>query len=435
MDDDGGNYYGRPPSAHRGSTRRGRYDDGDDDRDEDYDRRHTSSRKKSRGGDDGDDGGGGGRMPRKRVWPPHFESSGAAFIFDARSGMFYEPSSDFFYDPKTKLYYSNARRQYYRYDADKRPYVFQPIGVPAVAPETTGMGGQGSETPNLATTTTATEECRADSSPPAHAVATETKQVAAETKSKIAISLKTPLPPKDPAAKSLIDIAIMEKAKLNQKNAQWQNFTPSPGDNAAGTLPQAHKKHAHDMTKWSERVKEMQNEDDGNKTPATVKATASGQPICVICRRKFADVHKLLKHERLSELHKENLAKKAASNAAIPGDGASQKQETEASYRDRSRERRMMHGYSIGLEPSHSEALLAHSLGSSSVAEVIRPEETLNNTNVGNKLLQKMGWKSGESLGRNGAQVNTDGSATDVASTLKNDWEKIESMALRGGRR
>ncbi len=40
-------------------------------------------------------------------------------------------------------------------------------------------------------------------------------------------------------------------------------------------------------------------------------------------------------------------------------------------------------------------------------------------------------------LGRAGAQANsTDGSATkiDVASTLKSDWERIESMAQRGGR-
>jgi hypothetical protein len=142
---------------------------------------------KSRGGEHGN----GGLMPRKCVWPSHFKSSNASFIFDARSGMFYEPSSSFFYDPKPKLYYSNSRRQYYCYDADKRPYVFQPISIPAIAPDTMGLGGKGSEMPNLATTTM-----------------------------KITISLKTPLPPKDPTEKSRINTTIIEKAKLNQKNAQ-----------------------------------------------------------------------------------------------------------------------------------------------------------------------------------------------------------------------
>jgi hypothetical protein len=63
--------------------------------------------------------------------------------------------------------------------------------------------------------------------------------------------------------------------------------------------------------------------------------------------------------------------------------------------------------------------------------EIIRPEDTLNDTNnVGNKLLQKMGWSSGELLGR--TTVNTNGD--DVASNLKSDWERIESIAKRGGR-
>ena len=114
----------------------------------------------------------------------------------------------------------------------------------------------------------------------------------------------------------------MEKARLNQKNVHRQvSTTSSPGENAAGTLPQAHKKHAKDMTKWSERGKEMRDDDvDATKTqqqPATAtKATASGQPICVLCRRKFANVDKLRQHEKLSTLHKENLAKKAA--ASVP---------------------------------------------------------------------------------------------------------------------
>ena len=420
-DDDG--HYGPPAAHHHRGSRRGRQDDDHDD----YD-----SRKKSRGVDGG--GGGGGGVPRKKEWPPHFESSGASFIFDARSGMFYEPSSDFFYDPKTKLYYGNVRRQYFRYDADKKPHVFQPIGDAGAAP--------GIAAPDAAT---AAEESPADVPPPGYTVAAEAKQGAAEAKPKIAISLKTPLPPRDPGAKSLTDIAVMEKARLNQKNVHMQvSTTSSPGENAAGTLPQAHKKHAKDMTKWSERGKEMRDDDvDATKTqqqPATAtKATASGQPICVLCRRKFADLDKLQKHERLSALHRDNLAKKAAADAAVV-DAARQKQESEASYRDRSKERRMMYGPHVAPDSSHAEALLAHSLGGSaaSVAEVIRPEETLNDTNVGNRLLQKMGWNSGESLGRAGAQSNsTDGSATkiDVASSLKSDWERIESMAQRGGRR
>lgn len=195
------------------------------------------------------------------------------------------------------------------------------------------------------------------------------------------------------------------------------------------------------MNKWSERVKEMQEKATGEACPPVskkVKTTAAGQPICILCRRKFASLEKLQQHEKLSALHKENLAKKAAAADTA----AKEAQQESEKYRDRSKERRLMHGTHAAPESSHAEALLAHSLGGSSSAEtkpaeVIRPEETLNGANVGNKLLQKLGWKSGGGLGRSANQENAmgNGSTKDVASNLKSDWERIESLAQRGGRR
>jgi hypothetical protein len=163
----------------------------------------------------------------------------------------------------------------------------------------------------------------------------------------------------------------------------------------------------------------------------------------LLCRRKFPTVEKLEQHEKLSALHKENLAKKAAADAA-------NKKEETASYRDRSKQRRMMYG--DDLTSSHSsgpssraEAILAQVDGrpgaSSSgtlekTTEIVRPEDTLGNTNVGNKLLQKLGWKSGDALGRKQEDgENNEGGKDDVASSLKSDWERIESLAQGGGGR
>mmetsp|Transcript_3082 Transcript_3082/g.6767 ORF Transcript_3082/g.6767 Transcript_3082/m.6767 type:complete len:511 (+) Transcript_3082:584-2116(+) len=424
--DDG--HYG-PPSS--GGSRRGR----DDDDDDDYDRR---PRKKTR--DDTSMG---------REWPPHFESAGASFLFDARSGMFYEPSSDFFYDPKTKLYYSNKKQQYFRYDEDKKPHAFRPIG------EATGASGQpqgqvgwqGVEGVIMPKVVTEAEEISAGTSPELNA--TETKPEKLEPKPKIAISLKTTLPQNnDGSVKSLNKVAVTEKNKLKEKNIQRKESALSTAveNNATpATLPQAHKKHANDMNKWSEREKEMRDEGKSEPQPPAskkVKTTVSGQPICVLCRRKFANLEKLQHHENLSALHKENLAKKAAADAAAATAKDSPPKEPEMSYRDRSKERRNMYGSHAAPEFSHAEALLAHSLGSSSSdkkhTEVIRPEETLNDTNVGNQLLQKLGWKSGEVLGRvtNQYAAGNGGLVTkkdDVASNLKSDWERIESLAQRGG--
>jgi len=421
-DGDVDGHYG-PPS--RGGDRRGREsDDYDDD-----DRPHKKSREDT-------------PAPKKPQWPPPFESAGASFLFDARSGMFYEPSSDFFYDPKTKLYYSNKEQRYFRYDADKKPDAFQPIGDENGASGQGLMGGQGGEG-----STSPVGETAAEVSPGPNVI--ETKPEKVELKPKIAISLKTTVSPKDGGRKSLNELTAMEKTKRKEKTIRRKESLSAVENNAANpALTQPHKKHAKDMDKWSDRIKEMRGGDPTNDAaPASekVKTTASGQPICALCRRKFATLEKLQQHEKLSPLHKENLAKKAATDAvaaAAANDAAKQRQESETSYRDRSKERRLMHhGSHVNPDSSHAEALLAHTLNSSSAetkpTEVIRPEETLNDANVGNQMLQKLGWKSGETLGRNnGAQQDgTGGNKDDVASNLKSDWERIELLARRGGRR
>ena len=300
-----------------------------------------------------------------------------------------------------------------------KPHVFQPVG---------GGASQAAAVQGTDTSSGANDK------------ASDRKEQ--KPKKKIAISLKT-APPKGGGVKSLNEVAAREKTRLIKENSikRKESAISAAVENntAAPTVPQAHKKHAKDMNIWSDRVKEMKEEDkctDVQQPPSKkVKTTMSGQPICVLCRRKFATLEKLVQHEKLSALHKENLAKKVASDAAKK----KAQQESDTSYRDRSKERRQMFGSDAPeSSSSHAEALLAHSLGSGAApertkpAEIIRPEETLNNdTNVGNKLLQKMGWKSGEALGRNGNDTAKGNDS--AASNLKKDWEKIESLAQNGG--
>mmetsp|Transcript_33776 Transcript_33776/g.71008 ORF Transcript_33776/g.71008 Transcript_33776/m.71008 type:complete len:365 (+) Transcript_33776:1052-2146(+) len=364
--------------------------------------------------------------------------------------MFYEPSSDFFYDPKAKLYYSNKKQSYFRYNDAMKLFLKvgagggngantdggQQQGVAGAAGQVVGEGG-------VAANEAGTMVEGSTESPPAPNHATDANPEKAEPKQKIAISLKTPVPPKEGNGTqiSLNEAAAAEKTKLiRESTARRKESLESHQNNhdPAAALSQSHKKHAKNLDKWSERTKEMREEDVMNDdgTCKKVKTTAGGQPICVVCRRKFANLEKLRRHEKLSALHKENLAKRAAAK------------EESASYRDRSKERRLMHRGGSDVQPnsSHAEALLAHALhGSSSAANAensaaagttVRPEETLNApSNVGNKLLQKLGWKSGEALGRDSAAAEDGAANGNVARNLKSDWERIESLAQRGGRR
>lgn len=286
---------------------------------------------------------------------------------------------------------------------------------------------------------TAAEEAAAEASPAPGATETKPEKVD-PPKPKIAISLKTAVPPKEAGAPSLNDVASRERSKLEERNLRRQESSlmavAESNDNAVNLPPR--KTHAKDMNKWSERKEEMRNAAAPAGAADRVRTTAAGLPICVLCRRKFATLEKLRQHERLSALHKENLAKRAAAAAArVAAEAAAE------DYRDRSKERRHMYQGSAHVRPgaSHAEALLARGLDGAAAATAtpaatIRPEETLNAANVGNRLLHKLGWKSGDALGRGG---NPDAATTagneDVASNLKSDWERIESLAQRGGGR
>ncbi|KAL3794196.1 hypothetical protein HJC23_012903 [Cyclotella cryptica] len=271
--------------------------------------------------------------------------------------------------------------------------------------------------------------------------------IGGESKSKIAISLKTAvLPSTSSVPVPSVSSAATERSKLIEK-LRKASGAPTAGTAPAEVVPQVHKKHAKDMGVWSERVKEMKGEGDttpaSQKTssapdsnPTEIKTTPAGQPICVLCRRKFANLDKLQQHEKLSALHKENLAKKAASDAQAAKEN--ELATPEPTYRDRSKERRMLYSAS-SVDASRVDTLLASvdplRSGAEKKTEVIHPEQTLGNANVGNQLLQKLGWKSGDALGRKQEDGNGSESkpGSDVASSLKNDWERIESLVQSGG--
>jgi RNA-binding protein 5/10 len=299
-------------------------------------------------------------------WPPPFDTDGAAYVFDAVSGMFYEAMADFFYDPKTKLYYGNKQKVYYTFQPGEDP-PFSAL-APSEGIEVTALSESNGPKP--------------------------------EAKKKIAISLKTTVLPGES------DSTTRELTK-NPKDAKKAKSAPPTN--------RPPKQHAVNMEKWSERGKEIREGSDApTKDPPT---TTKGQPICLLCRRKFASVEKLKQHEELSALHKENLQKEKEADAE-------KEQEAMASmeYRDRALERRIMHGPDTASLPALPRDLDAPAARE---ADVVRPEDNLGASNVGNQMLQKMGWKSGASLGRNAGS----GVSSAEEGQLVKDWEKIESLA------
>ncbi|XP_017061079.1 RNA-binding protein 5-A [Drosophila ficusphila] len=119
---------------------------------------------------------------------------------------------------------------------------------------------------------------------------------------------------------------------------------------------------------------------------------------CLLCKRAFQSLDILQKHLKMSTLHKENLAKLNQST----GGGAAV--DEGLSYRDRAKERRLKYGESDPPPPNRSrerfeqeiKTLQTRQKDSSAAA----PAMPISSSNVGSRLLQKMGWSEGQGLGR-----------------------------------
>lgn len=127
---------------------------------------------------------------------------------------------------------------------------------------------------------------------------------------------------------------------------------------------------------------------------------------CLLCKRAFPSLEILNKHLKLSNLHKENLQKiNQRTNSANGGNGASGNNSATLSYRDRAKERRLKYGECDPPPPNKSrerfeKELQKHTAQIQKQASSNLASTPIGENNVGNRLLQKMGWTEGQGLGR-----------------------------------
>lgn len=188
----------------------------------------------------------------KPTFPPPFETHGGAYVFQAQSGCFFEPSTAFYYCPKSKLYYNSHEGTYFRYSpgADP-PYISFEPPLPF-----------DKEEPVVAT-----------------------------------VDLEAP---RKPVSLSLGPKSSKPKVpvKLTQDISKWQERQKE----LAEAAPEK---------KTDEEVPELKipvfNSDKAEEKDGKEKVIA-----CLLCRRQFKTTEQLARHEKESKLHADNLAKKAA---------------------------------------------------------------------------------------------------------------------------
>lgn len=118
---------------------------------------------------------------------------------------------------------------------------------------------------------------------------------------------------------------------------------------------------------------------------------------CLLCKRQFPSRESLSRHQQLSDLHRQNLE----AWYQVRGLDQNDPQQRNNKYRDRAKERRSKFG---APNPPYRNRLKENFLKArEEAASTVYEEPTkagIGSENVGNRLLQKMGWQEGMGLGK-----------------------------------
>uniref|UniRef100_A0AAG5DRW1 RNA-binding protein 5 n=1 Tax=Anopheles atroparvus TaxID=41427 RepID=A0AAG5DRW1_ANOAO len=140
---------------------------------------------------------------------------------------------------------------------------------------------------------------------------------------------------------------------------------------------------------------------------------------CLLCKRAFQSQEILVKHLKMSSLHKENLQKLNMGSRGGGGGGGGGGSSDGGSggplsslqqYRDRAKERRAKYGEGEAPPVNRNKERFQREIEKQSQATFSQGTSAavpIGQNNIGNKLLQKMGWSEGQGLGRtNQGRVN-----------------------------
>ncbi|XP_077133285.1 RNA-binding protein 5-like isoform X2 [Ranitomeya variabilis] len=311
----------------------------------------------------------------------------STYQYDESSGYYYDPQTGLYYDPNSQYYYNSASQQYLYWDGEKQTYLPAADGT-----------GQGTAPANGAA-----------------AANKEGKEKKEKPKSKTAQQIAKDM---ERWAKSL------NKQKENFKNsfqplsARDEERKESAAADAGFALFEKKQGALLERQILPDMMMMMVAEEEKPPKRALVAAYSGDSDneeevdrlqgildeeklmdwkklACLLCRRQFPNKDALTRHQQLSDLHKQNLDVYRRSRLSDQDLEALEQQEREAKYRDRAAERREKYGIPEPPEPKRKKQYDA------GVVNYEQPtKDGIDTSNIGNKMLQAMGWKEGSGLGR-----------------------------------
>ncbi|XP_056887211.1 RNA-binding protein 5 [Takifugu flavidus] len=315
----------------------------------------------------------------------------ANYQYDESSGYYYDSQSGLYYDPSSHYYYNPQTQQYMYWDSEKQTYVPAPAENNAGSNDNATASGKETKEPK--------EKKEKPKSKTAQQIAKDMERWA-KTLNKQKENFKSSFQPisqeeRREAAAADAGFTLFEKKQSGGLDRLMPEMPKCPEEEP--TTSSATSSKCGLVAAYSGDSDPEEGVADFDGGDGQQKYTDWSKMACLLCRRQFPNKEALIRHQQLSDLHKKNLEVLRRSKMSEAELEELERKETEMKYRDRAAERREKYGIPEPPAPKKKKF--------SQPTPVINYEQPtkdgLNSDNIGNKMLQAMGWKEGKGLGRN----------------------------------
>ncbi|KAM8913486.1 RNA-binding protein 5-like isoform 2-T2 [Spinachia spinachia] len=309
----------------------------------------------------------------------------STYQYDETSGYYYDPQTSLYYDPGSQYYYNSETQQYLYWDSEGQTY------VPAPG-ESDTSSANGSSTASAKDPKEKKEKPKSKS---AQQIAKDMERWA-KTLNKQKDSLKCssqglgPSKEDERRESAAADAGFVLFERKQMGGLEMPPFmieklkTPEQETSAKSNPVGAHNGDSCP-------------EEGGSDTAADEgKITDWSKMVCLLCRRQFPNKDALQRHQHLSDLHKQNLEIQRRAKLTEAELEELERKETELKYRDRAAERREKYG--VPEPPAPKKKFYKPPAPTLNYEQPTK--DGLTSDNIGNKMLQAMGWQEGKGLGR-----------------------------------
>lgn len=330
------------------------------------------------------------------------------FQYDETSGYYYDPVSGLYYDPNSQYYYNGETGSYMYWDLENSTYILAPSYDHTQTTSTTAdSNGQDNGVKKDDNKDALKKDPKQDKVKVAKKIVKDMEKWAKQLNQKKEMSMmhvqsitreeEVPLTivPKQGSIKSGyadVGFSILENKERTNK------ITLNPI--VSNQIAVANKFTAAYGSDSDNESNEKPVSSGSNHRLSEKDLVDFEKLTCLLCKRAFQSLDILQKHIKMSQLHKDNLQKLNLGG----GSDANNDNAFGLTYRDRAKERRLKYGESDPPPPNKSRERFERELKKQAAAfqghNSQAAKTPIGGDNVGNKLLQKMGWTEGQGLGR-----------------------------------